>query len=103
MTEITAAFEAVCRVHLDRFFATYPQATMQERAHKVLRMLQASNKPLRGKAEGWAAGILYLIFTDGRFPCGIPGILNEDFETLLHVSMKTARYRAARVQELVEF
>lgn len=59
-------FEAECRVHLDRFFAAYPNDAMEKRAHKTLRMLRASEKPLTGKAEGWAAGIIYAIATDGH-------------------------------------
>jgi hypothetical protein len=101
MDAITTEFEATCRARLDRFFETYPDAAMQKRAHKALRMLRASEKPLKGKAEGWAAGIIYAVTTDGRFPCGVPRLLNSEFEQLMGVTMGTARYRAARVMELV--
>ena len=49
MDAITPEFEAVCRAQLDRFFAARPDATMQKRAMKALRMLRASEKPLKGK------------------------------------------------------
>ena len=103
MDAMSHEFEAECRVMVDRYFATCPDATMQQQAHRALRLLRASEKPLKGKAEGWAAGIIYFVTTDGRFPCGVPEMLNADFEQLMHTSMGTARYRAARVREIVLF
>ncbi|MCC7408886.1 MAG: hypothetical protein IT442_12495 [Phycisphaeraceae bacterium] len=101
MNVTTSEFEAACRAHLDRFFAEHPASVDQLRAYKALRLLRAGEKPLRGKAEGWAAGIIYAVATDGRFPCGVPGVLNAEFEQLMGVTMSTVRYRAARVMELV--
>ena len=103
MDAMSPEFEADCRALLGRFFATCPDATMRERAHSALRLLRASEKPLKGKVEGWAAGIVYFVTTDGRFPCGVPDMLNADFEQLMRTSMGTARYRAARVREIVLF
>lgn len=103
MNVIAPDFEAECRVHLDRFFAAYPNNAMEKRAHKALRMLTASEKPLKGKVEGWAAGIIYAIATDGHIPCGIPEVLNADFVALMQVSMETTRYRAARIKEIIQF
>lgn len=103
MTATDPAFESACREHLDRFFAAYPDALHQERALKALRLLRASEKPLKGKAEGWAAGIIYAVTTYDRPPVGVPGVLNSEFEALMGVSMGTARYRAARVRELMVF
>ena len=103
MDIITAEFEAACRAQLDRFFAAYPDATLQGRAMKALRMLRASEKPLKGKSEGRVAGIIYAVATDGRIPCGVPGLLNADFERITGVTMSTARYRAARVRDLLIF
>ena len=101
MDIITPDFEAACRAQLDRFFAAYPDATMQTRAMKALRMLRASEKPLKGKVEGWAAGIIYAVGTYDRPPVGVPGVLNADFEKIMGVTMGTARHRAARVMELL--
>ncbi|QNN23326.1 hypothetical protein HED60_13920 [Planctomycetales bacterium ZRK34] len=97
-----AEFESECRKHLDRFFAVFPDAMMQMRAHKSLRLLRANDKQLQGKAEGWAAGIVYAVYTDGKIPCGIPGILNRDFEALMGVTMGTVRDRAARVMDILD-
>ncbi|MCY2953873.1 MAG: hypothetical protein NTU53_18170 [Planctomycetota bacterium] len=73
MNAISPEFESDCRALLDRFFAAYPDATMQKRAQKALRPLRASEKPLKGKAEGWAAGIIYAVATYDRPPVGVPG------------------------------
>ncbi len=93
----------MCRAQLDRFFAAHPDATMRKRAMKALRILRGSEKPLKGKPEGWAAGIIYAVATDGHIPCGVPGLLNAEFEQLMGVTMGTARYRAARVMDLLTF
>ena len=103
MDEMSHRFEEECRTCLDRFFKAYPNAVSQTRAYKALRLLRASEKPLKGKPEGWAACIIYFVATDGHVPCGVPGVLNAEFEELLRVSMETARYRAERGQELVMF
>ena len=96
-------FEVECRAKLDQFFAAYPDALMQQRAMKLLRLLRTSEKPVKGKADGWAAGIIYAIATDGRQPCGVPGLLNADFEQVMGVTMSTTRYGAARIMELCAF
>lgn len=92
-------FESACRNHLDRFFAAHPNAAIQKRALKALRLLRASEKPLAGKAEG----ILYAVSTHGRIPCGVPTLLNSEFEQFMGVTMSTVRRRAARVRELLTF
>ncbi|MCC6681656.1 MAG: hypothetical protein IT445_12205 [Phycisphaeraceae bacterium] len=103
MDVISPEFEADCRNLLNRFFSAHPDSTMQKRADKALRLLRASEKPLKGKVEGWAAGIIYAVVTYDRPPVGVPGLLNREFEALMGVSMGTARYRAARVRELMVF
>ena len=70
---------------------------------KALRLLRASDKPFAGKTESWAAGIIYLAATDGRITCGVPGVLNGEFERITGVTMSTARKRAARVKEIILF
>jgi len=94
-------FESDCRSQLDQFFAKYSNAAIQTRAMQVLRLLRASDRPLKGKAEGWAAGIIYFAATYDRPPVGIPDLLNDEFEAMIGVSMETARRRAARIRELV--
>jgi hypothetical protein len=108
-------FETACIAKLDAFFSVYRQepaetslgtlkkcdGTLEERAYKLVRMLRTSDKPLKGKIESWAAGIIYLIATDGHVLCGIPGMLNADFERAMGVNMNEARRRAANIRELV--
>lgn len=72
MTVPDRTFESACREHLDRFFLAHPDPVLQQRAMKALRLLRASDKSLAGKIEGWAAGIIYAVATDGRTPCGVP-------------------------------
>ena len=101
MDNQTHGFEDECRRHLDRFFKQWPDATMQEQANKVLRMLRASEKPLKGKPEGWAAGIIYFVANDGHFPCGVPRVSNAEFAEFMGVPMETARRRSGRVRDIV--
>ena len=98
-----AGSKEACLAQLDRFFAAHPDPSMHRRAHKALRLLRASEKPLKGKPEGWAAGIVYAVATHDRPAVGVPGLLNSEFEALMKVSMGTVRVRAARVREIVEF
>ncbi|MHB1158244.1 MAG: hypothetical protein ACYC26_15575 [Phycisphaerales bacterium] len=103
------AFEAECRMLVDRFLAAHPDKLMQERAYKALRLLRAKSRS-RAKARidfrGWAAGVIYFAATDAHIPCGVPGVpgvLNREFEAFTGVSMGTARYRAARIRDLIVF
>jgi len=94
-------FEAECQKHMDRFYARWPDPTLQKKANKALRFLRASDEPLQGKAEGWAAGLVYFAATDGRVTCGIPGVLNAEFSEFMGVSMETTRRRSGRVSDIV--
>lgn len=98
-----AEFEIACRDHIDRFFAVHPDSATQKRAHKALRLLRTIEPPPNGKPEGWAAGVIYAVFNDGKIPVGVPGLLNSEFEQLMGVTMSTVYNRAARVRELFTF
>ena len=102
MTVTNQGVQQQCREHLDRFFASYRDAAMKKNAMKALRFLVASDEPLGGKSQGWAAGIIYALATRGRRACGVPGILNADFEQFFGVSMSTVRKRAAQVERAME-
>jgi Domain of unknown function (DUF6398) len=88
---------ATCRERLADFFASYRDAALEKRAMKALRFLSTSEKPLAGKPEGWAAGIIYALANLDRQACGIPGLLNADFIDFFGVSMETVRKRAANI------
>ena len=103
MKATTPEFEAACKTQLDKFFAVHHDAAMQKQAMKALRMLRASENPLKGKPEEWAAGIIYAVANDGKIPFGVPEFLNADFEKFMGVTMSTAKTRAARVMEIVIF
>jgi len=98
-----ADFEAACREHIDRFFSAHPDSAMQKRAHKALHLLRTIEPPPKGKPEGWAAGVIYAVFNDGKVPVGVPGVLNSEFERLMGITMSTTRKRAERVRELFTF
>lgn len=91
-----------CREHLDRFFASYRDAKMQKAAMKTLRFMAAGDEPMGGKPEGWAAGTIYALATRGRRACGMPRILNADFERFFGVLMSTVHKRAAQVERAIE-
>ena len=93
--------ELACRKRLERFFDDHPDAAMKKRALKALRFLAASDEPLAGKPEGWAAGIIYAVANRDRQACGVPGLLNSEFEALAGVSMGTIRKRAAQIERLI--
>ncbi len=90
-----------CREHLERFLRIYGDRILAESATKALRFLVASDVSFAGKPAGWAAGIIYALANLGRRPCGVPGILNAEFEQFFAVSMSTVRKRAAQVHRTV--
>jgi hypothetical protein len=102
MASVNQGCEKACRESLDRFFASYRDSGMQKGAMKTLRFLAAGDDPMGGKPEGWAAGIVYFLATREGRACGVPGILNADFEQFFGVSMGTARKRAAQVDRAME-
>jgi hypothetical protein len=88
---------AICRERLEEFFASYRDAALEKRAMKALRFLATVEKPLAGKPEGWAAGMVYAIANLDRQACGVPGLLNSEFTEFFNVSMETVRKRAAHI------
>ena len=91
-----------CREQLGRFFASYGDAKMQKAAMKALRFLAADDEPMRGKPEGWAARIVYGLANRDRRACGVPWMLNAEFEEFFGVTMSTIRKRAAQVERALE-
>lgn len=91
--------EAVCRDCLNRFFSKYEHlAYLHGNCTEVLRLLVAAGVLLTGSPAGWAAGIVYAVANDAKRPCGVPGILNADFERAFGVTMSTVRKRVGAVQ-----
>ena len=93
--------ESACREHLVRFFAARPNAALQKRVLRALRFLRVSDKALGGKTEGWVAGIIYAVASQDRRACGVPGVLNSEFEAMMGISMGTARRRATQIERLM--
>lgn len=99
MATSTRELETACREQLERFFASHPDVALQKRAITALHLLASDASMLSGKPEGWAAGIIYAVANLYRRACGVPGLLNSDFEAFFAVSMETVRRRAAQVTE----
>lgn len=95
--------ELACLECMNRFFAVHGDVALQKRALKAMRFLAVSDKPLAGKPEGWAAGIIYAEANRDRQACGVPGLLNSEFEDFFGVSITTIRKRAAEFVQLLDF
>lgn len=101
MAAINQTSARACEEILERFFGSHPDQAAQVRSLKALHFLAACEEPLLGKAEGWAAGIVYYVVTRDRPACGVPGLLNSEFSACFGVSMETIRKRAAHVGRLL--
>ena len=88
-----------CQEHLGRLFETCRELTMARAAMKALQFLAASGVAMEGKPSGWAAGIIYVLANADRQACGVPWLLNKEFEEFFDVSMSTIRKRAAQVRK----
>ena len=102
MTDARQDIQTECRGHLDRFFASYGDAKMQKAAMKARRFLAAGDEPMRGKPEGWAAGIVYALANRYMRACGVPGMLNAEVEQFFGVTMSKFYKRAAEVERALE-
>jgi hypothetical protein len=102
MTSVDPNPEQACKVHLERFCTILGDQALTARTSKALRFLAQSDTPIRGKPEGWAAGIIYAILTSNRPACGLPGVLNSEAEQIFGVTMGTVRKLAAQVRRALE-
>ncbi|MGC9457336.1 MAG: DUF6398 domain-containing protein [Halothiobacillaceae bacterium] len=89
----------MCRERLNRFFTSYRDTKLRTTAMKALRFLAAGDEPMRGKPEGWAAGIIYALANRDRRACGMTGMLNAELEEFFGVTMGTIRRRAEQVKQ----
>ena len=103
MDDANQACIRACRGYLDHFFDCHPNAALQKRGLKALRLLTVCDEPLAGKPAGWAAGVVYAVANRERQACGVPGLLNSEFEAFFDVSMGTARRRASQIGRLLDW
>ena len=94
--------EQECRRLLRRYFSRCPNPELEKSAMKVLKFVMTSDQILRGDPAGWAGGIVYVLANRYRYPMGIPGLLNAQAEKFFEISMGRIKYRAARVNEIIE-
>ena len=102
MDTLKSEAELACQQHLDRYCAKHGGTVSRERALKALQFVVADRKKLSGAPAGWAAGIIYALANRGCYPCGVPELLNSDFEAFFGVSMSTIRKRAAQVAQSLD-
>ena len=103
MEVIQRTLESELTPHLDRFFEAQPKLlVLQDHVWDAVNRLNALNFAIPGKPQGWAAGIVYAMATWGRSPCGVPEILNRDFEAMFGTTMNTVYRRAAAIRRALE-
>ena len=98
MTQTNLEFEEARHEALDRFFASYPNAPIEQRVAHVLPILSACSKAMKGKPQEWAAGIVYAVSSIG---VGVPGVSNQELEAVFGVKMNSVRKRAAKVKAIL--
>lgn len=102
MTTTNRDFGLECMEFMDRYFVDHRDPVLESRAMNAMRFLAISDKRLPGEPAGWAAGIIYASANRHRQACGVPGLLNSEFEKFFGVSMTTIRKRAAKVMQLLD-
>ncbi len=83
------------------FFSKFPNNRLQAETGRILTRLLAGDISLPGKPAGWVAGTIYAVANQGRRPCGIPGVLNQECEDFFHISIGTVYRRAAQIRSLL--
>lgn len=56
MNATPSVFGTDCRTDLDRYFKAHPNPAMQKQAHKALRLLKASGRPLKARPRAGRPG-----------------------------------------------
>ena len=92
-------FEKTCAELCASFFTKYPNDELRNLADQALAALRKLEMEFPGQAAGWAAGIVYAVGCSG---CGVPDVLNADFEKAFGTTMSTIRRRAAQVRRTLE-
>jgi hypothetical protein len=84
-----------CYKILAAYFARFPNDVFRRRVYRQIPALLKAKPVLPGKLEGWMAGLVYAV-TSNR--CGVPDVLNHDFEQAFGVTMNTVYRRAAAIR-----
>ena len=101
MIAMNKNIDQTCQQLLAAFFTKYPNARLQIKADQALKRLLAHQIPMPGRPGGWAGGIIYALANQGRRACGVPGLLNQEFEDFFNVSMGTIYKRAWQIRRLL--
>ena len=101
MIVINKTTNQTCQELLAAFFKKFPNPDLRLQAYRVLRNLIKVKFPMLGKSGGWAGGIIYALANLYHYPCGIPGLLNQECEEFFSVSMGTIHKRAAMIRKIL--
>lgn len=86
---------------LAAFFTRFPNPRLQVEVDHALKRLFSCKILMPGKPGGWAGGIIYALANQGRRACGVPNLLNKEFEEFFDVSMGTIYKRAWQIRKLL--
>jgi hypothetical protein len=86
---------------LAAFFTRFPNPRLQVEVNRALKRLLTCKILMPGKPGGWAGGIIYALANQGRRACGVPNLLNKEFEEFFNVSMGTIYKRAWQIRRLL--
>jgi hypothetical protein len=90
-----------CQEYLAAYFKKCPNSDLRHQAYRVLQNLMKVKFLMLGKSGGWAGGIIYAVANLYQYPCGIPGLLNQECEEFFSVSMGTIHKRAAMIRKIL--
>ena len=88
--------EQACQKMIKSFFAKYPNPHLKTEAGRIFKEFLTQKIDMRGKPGGWAGGIIYAAANRYSRACGVPGLLNKDFEEFFETSRSVIYKRAAR-------
>ena len=90
--------EGACASLYIGFFEKFPNDNLRDLVSHALALLLKRQADLPGDPGGWAGGIVYAVASGG---CGVPGVMNADFEEAFGTKMATIRKRAEQVRQVL--
>ncbi len=83
------------------FFPNHPNRHLRDQVNRALAQVLKLQKSFPGKPEGWTAGILFAIGSDGTWGCGVPDVPNSELEKAFDVDISTIYKRSWAVKRLL--
>jgi len=98
MIATAPTFVETCNRLYAGFFEKHPNNALRDLVNRTLPLVVKRQESFPGKAEGWAAGILFAVASRG---CGVPDVLNSDLEKAFDVKMSTIYKRSWAIRRLL--